>query len=111
MNAVGHDTDHQEGDPADTYVYHVHDGSYNPSTIYAEMLVSGKAVKFQLDKGVAVNVLPLSLLAPGTKIKPSSKILNTYDGSTLSATKGTAKVNRINPQVQSHLDTTKSPLR
>ena len=91
VNAMGHDTGHQEGDTADTYVYHVHDSNYNLSTIYAKMLVSGKAVKFQRDTGAAVNVLPRSILAPGTKVKPSSKILKTYDGSTLS-TKGTAKV-------------------
>ena len=31
-----------------------------------------------------MNVLPRSVLVLGTKVKPSSKILETYDGSTLS---------------------------
>ena len=81
------------------------DSNCNPLSLYTQMLVSGKAVKFQLDSGAAVNVLALSVLAPGTKVKPSRKSLKTHDDSTLS-TKGTAQVNLINPQTQPHHEIT-----
>ena len=48
---------------------------HNPHAIYAEMVVGGKAVKFQLDSGVACNLLPLSALPQGTSLQTSGKVL------------------------------------
>ena len=99
VNAVGHDRVIKEATPLIPMSTMYTTGLQPVHYLRRDDIVPGKAVKFRLDTGAAANVLPLSILAPGTKVKPSSKILKTYDGSTLS-TKGTAKVNLINPQTR-----------
>ena len=106
MNALSlEDKGHLEGAAAvDSQIYQVNDGDsrqHNPHAIYAEMVVGGKAVKFQLDSGAACNLLPLSALPQGTSLQPSGKVLKTYNGATL-ATHGTAEVTLINLVTQQH---------
>ena len=106
VNALSlEDKGHLEGAAAvDSQIYQVNEGDsrqHNPHAIYADMVVGGKAVKFQLDSGAACNVLPLSALPQGTSLQTSGKVLKTYNGATL-ATQGTAEVTLINPVTQQH---------
>ena len=69
------DKGHLEGAAAvDSQIYQVNEGDsrqHNPHAIYAEMVVGGKAVRFQLDSKAACNLLPLSALPQGTSLQPS----------------------------------------
>ena len=71
VNDVNYGMDHQEDASDDSYVHQIHEVHHNSSTIYAEMLVAGKATKFELDTGAAVNVLPYHTLTPDTKLEAS----------------------------------------
>jgi len=95
VNAV---TGERQGPPPDNEVYTLR-GTFNPHAIYAEMQLCGKSVKFQLDTGAAVNILPLATLPPGSTLMPSSQVLKTYDGTNLH-TKGTTEVTLMNPSTQ-----------
>lgn len=82
----------------DNHVYVV-SGNKSPNAIFAEMHVGGKSIKFQLDTGAAVNILPLSAVPAETTLRPSTHVLKTYDGSTL-LPKGAADVRMDNPMTQ-----------
>ena len=101
VNAVSQaDTGHLQGDAsADSHICHVGTRQHNPSAIYAEMMVSDKTTKFLVDSGAACNILPLSMLPPGTKLQPATTLLRTYNGSTL-PTEGTAEISLENPATQ-----------
>ena len=95
------EVDQVEDTAADNYVHHLRDNSHTPAatSIYAQMLVQNKPVRFQLDTGSAVSILPLALVPDGVTLKPSTKVLRTYDGTKLSPA-GTVMMTLVNPQTQ-----------
>ena len=53
-----------------------------PKEIYTEMVVAKKPVKFQVDSGASVNVIPAEL-APDEPLKRTTKTLRMWNDTTL----------------------------
>ncbi|XP_028411114.1 uncharacterized protein K02A2.6-like [Dendronephthya gigantea] len=58
-------------------------GRDQPKEIYAKMLVNSKPVKFHIDCGATVNVLPLKHVQNKEKIKPTDRVLQMWNKSEL----------------------------
>lgn len=74
-------------------VIHINTVNNKSKQVYAEMLVNGKPVRFQLDCGAAVNVLPAKYIGNG-KIKPYTNKLVMWNGTKVQP----AGVSRLNPK-------------
>ncbi|XP_028415785.1 uncharacterized protein LOC114539358 [Dendronephthya gigantea] len=59
-------------------------GCDQPKEIYAKMLVNSKPVKFHIDCGATVNVLPLKHVQNKEKIKPTDRVLQMWNKSEIS---------------------------
>ena len=77
------------------YVSQVSDNEY-PKEIYAEMIINGSSLSFQVDCGASVNILPLKYI--GTReIKLSKKSLRMWNGTNVTPV-GSTRVIVRNPK-------------
>ena len=72
---------HSESD--EEYVYNVSKRKNKQKGIFAAMKINGHQVKFQLDTGACVNVLPRYLLPRDASLTKSDETLRTYSGTLL----------------------------
>ena len=72
--------------------------SYNkyPKEIYAEMIINGSSLSFQVDCGASVNILPLKYVGD-CAIKPSKKSLRMWNGTNVTPV-GSTRVIVRNPK-------------
>lgn len=78
------------------YVSQVSDNGY-PKEIYAEMIINGSSLSFQVDCGASVNILPLKYIGTACEIKPSKKSLRMWNGTNVTPV-GSTRVIVRNPK-------------
>ena len=77
------------------YISQVSDNEY-PKEIYAEMIINGSSLSFQVDCGASVNILPLKYVGD-CAIKPSKKSLRMWNGTNVTPV-GSTRVIVRNPK-------------
>ncbi|CAH3165904.1 unnamed protein product [Pocillopora meandrina] len=77
------------------YISQVSDNEY-PKEIYAEMIINGSSLSFQVDCGASVNILPLKYVGD-CAIKPSKKSLCMWNGTNITPV-GSTRVIVRNPK-------------
>ena len=77
------------------YISQVSDNEY-PKEIYAEMIINGSSLSFQVDCGASVNILPLKYVGDCV-IKPSKKSLRMWNGTNVTPV-GSTRVIVRNPK-------------
>ena len=77
------------------YISQVSDNEY-PKEIYAEMIINGSSLSFQVDCGASVNILPLKYVGD-CAIKPSKKSLRMWNGTNVTPV-GLTRVIMRNPK-------------
>ena len=77
------------------YISQVSDNKY-PKEIYAEMIINGSSLSFQVDCGASVNILLLKYVGD-CAIKPSKKSLRMWNGTNVTPVSSTRVIVR-NPK-------------
>ena len=76
-------------------VEEIHTSKDDKSTLYTEMLLNGESLKFQIDSGATVNVIPKKFIQ--TELEPAPIVLKMYNNTTMQA-EGRAKLKLRNPK-------------
>ncbi|XP_064629251.1 uncharacterized protein K02A2.6-like [Lineus longissimus] len=103
VHAVGYTDSEYDSDDEHDVIGCVHLAEINQvcnndnKEIYAEMIVAKKRVKFQLDSGAAVNILPAKHVNSSIKLQKCNKVLQMWNGARL-VPQGKCRMHVRNPK-------------